>query len=168
MKATRKLLYLALFTAQSLALFLFEGLIPLPFTVPGAKLGLANVITVTALYYFPQAKDVFIIVLMRTVLASFFGGGPTVWLFSVTGGFFSLAVMALLKAGGRFSLPTVSAAGGFAHNLAQLAVAYFLLDAPGLWLYFPLLGIAGLGTGLLIGIATMGVLKKIPPWRGEK
>ena len=49
MNKTNKLVYLGLLTAQSLALFVFEGLIPMPFLAPGAKLGLANLITVIAL-----------------------------------------------------------------------------------------------------------------------
>ena len=49
MRSTKKLVYLALLTGQSLVLFLLEGLIPLPFLAPGAKLGLANIITLIAL-----------------------------------------------------------------------------------------------------------------------
>ena len=45
MTKTFKTVYLALLVAQSLALFLFEGMLPLPFLAPGAKLGLANLIT---------------------------------------------------------------------------------------------------------------------------
>ena len=57
MTKTFKTVYLALLVAQSLALFLFEGLIPLPFLAPGAKLGLANLITLIALYTLPRWQD---------------------------------------------------------------------------------------------------------------
>ena len=59
MTKTFKTVYLALLVAQSLALFLFEGLIPLPFLAPGAKLGLANLITLIALYTLPRWQDIF-------------------------------------------------------------------------------------------------------------
>ena len=57
MNPTQKIVYLALLTGQSLALFLLEGLIPLPFLAPGAKLGLANLITLIALYTLPRWQD---------------------------------------------------------------------------------------------------------------
>ena len=40
---------------------MFEGLIPLPFLAPGAKLGLSNIITVLALYTLPNLRDAFLI-----------------------------------------------------------------------------------------------------------
>ena len=57
MNHTHRLVYIALLTALSLALYLLEGLIPMPFLAPGAKLGLANLITVLALYTLPRWQD---------------------------------------------------------------------------------------------------------------
>ncbi len=73
--------YLSLLIAQSLALFLLEGLLPVPFLAPGAKLGLANIVTLIALYTLPRWQDVLLLLLVRTALASLFGGGPTVFLY---------------------------------------------------------------------------------------
>ena len=92
----RNYLHIALLTAISLVLFLVEGLIPLPFIAPGAKLGLANIVTVYALYTLGPRSCLFII-LLRTGLASFFGGGPTIFLFSLAGGLLSLTVMTALR-----------------------------------------------------------------------
>ncbi|MDY3297361.1 Gx transporter family protein, partial [Selenomonas sp.] len=50
MNNTHRLTYLSLLTAISLSLFVLEGLLPVPFLAPGAKLGLANIVTVFALY----------------------------------------------------------------------------------------------------------------------
>ena len=165
MNKTNKLVYLGLLTAQSLALFVFEGLIPMPFLAPGAKLGLANLITVIALYTLPRARDVLIVLIVRVLLATMFGGGPTIFLYSMSGALISFAAMCLLKETGWFSLLGVSAAGGFFHNLGQLLTAVLVLQTPGLWLYLPVLAAVGIATGLLIGLAahlTVRRLQRLP------
>ena len=50
MKKTNKIVYIGLLVAQALVLHIIERMIPVPFVTPGAKLGLANLITVIALY----------------------------------------------------------------------------------------------------------------------
>ncbi|MCR5758699.1 MAG: Gx transporter family protein [Selenomonas sp.] len=146
----RNHLYIALLTALSLVLFLLEGLIPLPFIAPGAKLGLANIVTVYALFSLgPRAS--LLIILLRTSLASFFGGGPTIFLYSISGGLLSLAIMTALKKTTCFSLAGISAAGGFAHHCGQLLVASFAAQTLTIFRYLPVLGPCGLITGLMIG-----------------
>ena len=161
MNKTNKLVYLGLLTAQSLALFVFEGLIPMPFLAPGAKLGLANLITVIALYTLPRARDVLIVLIVRVLLATMFGGGPTIFIYSMSGALISFTAMCALKKSGRFGILGVSAAGGFCHNLAQLTVASAVISTSGLWLYLPILGPMGLLTGLLIGWISGFTVKKL-------
>lgn len=146
----RNYLYIALLTAISLVLFLVEGLIPLPFIAPGAKLGLANIVTVCTLFLLGTRACLFIIIL-RTGLASFFGGGPVIFLYSIAGGLLSLALMRTLQKTDRFSIIGISAAGGFAHHLGQLIVAAFAADTLSLFRYLPILGPCGLITGFIIG-----------------
>lgn len=148
----REQLHLALLTSISLVLFLVEGLIPVPFIAPGAKIGLANIVTVYALYTLPRLRDTAWLIFLRTLLASFFGGGPSIFLFSIAGGMLSLLSMWLLKRTGRFSIAGVSAAGGFAHHLGQLFVAAWAADTVNLFRYLPVLGICGIITGLAIGV----------------
>ena len=146
----RNYLYIALLTAISLVLFLVEGLIPLPFIAPGAKLGLANIVTVCALFSLGPRACLFII-LLRTGLASFFGGGPVIFLYSLTGGLLSLAAMTALKKTTCFSIIGISAAGGFAHHFGQLIVAALAADTLSIFRYLPILGPCGLITGFIIG-----------------
>ena len=146
----RNYLYIALLTAISLVLFLVEGLIPLPFIAPGAKLGLANIVTVCALFSLGPRACLFII-LLRTGLASFFGGGPVIFLYSLTGGLLSLAAMTALKKTACFSIIGISAAGGFAHHFGQLIVAALAADTLSIFRYLPILGPCGLITGFIIG-----------------
>lgn len=146
----RNYLYIALLTAISLVLFLVEGLIPLPFIAPGAKLGLANIVTICALFSLGPRACLFII-LLRTGLASFFGGGPVIFLYSLTGGLLSLAAMTALKKTACFSIIGISAAGGFAHHFGQLIVAALAADTLSIFRYLPILGPCGLITGFIIG-----------------
>ncbi|MBO6203291.1 MAG: Gx transporter family protein [Selenomonas sp.] len=146
----RNYLYIALLTAISLVLFLVEGLIPLPFIAPGAKLGLANIVTICALFSLGPRACLFII-LLRTGLASFFGGGPVIFLYSLTGGLLSLAAMTALKKTTCFSIIGISAAGGFAHHFGQLIVAALAADTLSIFRYLPILGPCGLITGFIIG-----------------
>ena len=156
---THHLTYLSLLIAISLSLFVLEGLLPIPFLAPGAKLGLANIVTVFALYAC-TSRDALAVVLMRIVLASLFGGGPTVFFYSLAGGLLSLVGMAALKKTGRFSLPAVSAAGGFCHHVGQLCAAVVLTGTPSLFTYLALLGPIGLATGLATGFIAAAVRRR--------
>ena len=155
----RNYLYIALLTAISLVLFLVEGLIPLPFIAPGAKLGLANIVTICALFSLGPRACLFII-LLRTGLASFFGGGPVIFLYSLTGGLLSLAAMTALKKTACFSIIGISAAGGFAHHFGQLIVAALAADTLSIFRYLPILGPCGLITGLIIGGLSTRILNQ--------
>lgn len=72
MTNTRRMTLISIFVAQALVLHIIEGLIPVPFLTPGAKLGLANIITVISLYIF-TFKDAFLIVVIRVILATLVG-----------------------------------------------------------------------------------------------
>jgi len=85
---------------MSLILFTVEGLLPPLFLPPGAKFGLANVVTVVALYKLSEV-DALIILSARIFLAGMFAGSPTVIFFSISGGLLSLAAMILLGCVGK-------------------------------------------------------------------
>ena len=74
MSPVYRLACLSLLVTLSLSMFLLEGMLPVPFFVPGAKLGLANLVTVIALYSLPYAKDVFCMLVLRIGIASALGG----------------------------------------------------------------------------------------------
>ena len=152
---------IALLTALSLILFLLEGLLPLPLPVPGAKLGLAALVTLVALYTLPHMRDAFLVLLLRILLGSFFGGGIAPMLYSLAGGVLSFAAMALLKARTQLSIVGISAVGGFLHNMAQLLVAAAVMQTSALFYYAPVLGFVGVLTGILIGITARSILQKI-------
>lgn len=160
MNGLQRITRIALLTALSLILFILEGFLPLPLPVPGAKLGLAAIVTLIALYTM-STRDAALMLTLRIVLASAFGGGLAPMLYSLAGGAASFAAMALLKRYTQLSIVGISAAGGFLHNMAQLLVAAAVLETTALFVYAPVLGAVGILTGILIGITAQSILQKI-------
>lgn len=148
---TRQAAYCAMLTALAMIFGYVEALIPFGFGIPGVKLGLANIVIVLALYILP-ACQVFAIQLMRIVLVSFLFGNLSMMLYSLAGGMLSLVVMLLLNRRDVFSITGVSIAGGVSHNIGQLIVAALVVQTLKIMFYFPIMIMAGLITGCLIGV----------------
>ena len=151
---------IALLTALSLILFVLEGFLPLPLPVPGAKLGLAAIVTLIALCILPM-RGAALVLTLRILLASALGGGLAPMLYSLAGGAASFAAMALLKKNTQLSIVSISAAGGFLHNMAQLLVAAAVMQTTALFSYAPVLGFVGILTGIGIGMSAQIILQKI-------
>lgn len=155
-----KAAYFGVFTALALIFSYVEMLIPIHFGVPGIKLGLANLMIVIMLYK-SGVKDALLLSIVRIVLSGFLFGNLFAILYSLAGGVLSLAVMAALKKRESFSVMGVSIAGGVSHNIGQLAVAMAVVETYRVGYYLPVLLIAGMVTGMLIGIVSNEVLKRI-------
>lgn len=108
---TRELTLCAVLAALALALSYMESFFPLALIVPlpGVKLGLANIVTLYALYAigFPSALA---ILLVRCTLGALFAGNASALLFSLLGGLSALLVMALLSGAKKLSIFGVSIA----------------------------------------------------------
>ena len=148
------------FTALALIFSYVELLIPVNFGIPGAKLGLANLVIVIVLYK-TDWKEALLLSVVRIILAGFLFGNLFGILYSLAGGILSLAVMALLKRTGAFSVIGVSMAGGVSHNVGQLIMAMLVVETYAVDYYLPVLLIAGLITGTVIGIAGREMLKRL-------
>lgn len=149
---TKKLVLSAIFVAAALALSYTERLIPLNLVVPlpGVKLGLANIVTMLALYTMGLGQGLAIL-LLRCVLGSVFGGGISGLAMSLTGGVLAYGVMALARRCPLFSIYGVSLLGAAAHNVGQvLAAAVMMGSVYTLW-YLPFLLLAGLVMGTVTG-----------------
>lgn len=153
----------ALLVALALALSYMERFIPLGLVipVPGVKLGLANLVTLVALYRLPKAQTA-VILLLRCVLGSLFGGGITALAFSLAGGFLALGVMLLASKAPFFSIYGVSALGAAAHGAGQIAAAMAVLASPYVLAYLPFLLLTGLACGLLTATVAARVLRLLP------
>lgn len=155
-----KVAYFGVFTTLALIFSYVETLIPIRFGIPGVKLGLANLIIVIALYRM-KLSEAYLLSIVRVLLAGFIFGNYFSIIYSLAGGLLSLTVMALLRKKGGFSVIGVSIAGGVFHNIGQLIIASVIVETFSVMYYVPVLLIAGLVTGLLIGIASDGMLKRL-------
>lgn len=156
--------YFGMFTALALIFSYVETLIPISFGIPGVKLGLANLVIVTALYTM-KLREVYLLAVVRVLLSGFLFGNYFSILYSLAGGVFSITVMAFLSRGKRwkesFSVLGVSVAGGVFHNIGQLLVAMAVVETFHVAYYIPVLLVAGAVTGLLIGMIVREVLKRL-------
>ena len=153
----------AVLTALALALSYTEQFIPLQLAIPlpGIKLGLANIVTLAALYLL-RTKYAFRILLARCFFGSVFGGGITALCFSLLGGCLALGVMALAKKLPFLSIYGVSILGAAAHNVGQILAAMGLMHSIYIGAYLPYLLIVAVFTGPLTGAACAGVLRVLP------
>lgn len=162
MSKTKRLTLCAILIALAMALSYTERFIPLQMLVPlpGVKLGLANIVTLMALYLMGPGAA-FAILIPRCVFGAVFGGGITGLAFSLTGGILAMGVMALAKKCPVFSVYGVSILGAAAHNVGQILAAMVLMNSVYIGAYLPyLLGVA-LFTGFATGAAVAGVLRAI-------
>jgi len=148
----KRIAFCGVLLSAALAVSYIETLIP-PFlpSIPGIKLGLANIVTLYLLYC-RSAKIAFVVGVLRVILAGLMFSGLWTMLYSLSGMLVSFAAMVLLKKASKFSVIGVSIAGGVAHNMAQLAVAVLTLGNVGLFYYYPMLIIFGMLCGALIGV----------------
>ena len=152
--------YFGVFTALALMFSYIETMIPIQFGGPGIKLGFANIMIVIMLYK-GSAKEALLLSIVRIMLSGFLFGNLSSILYSIAGGVLSLGIMTLLKKQGGFSVIGVSVAGGVSHNVGQLIVAMMVVETYQVGYYFPVLLVAGVLTGLGIGVVSQEILKRI-------
>lgn len=155
-----KVAYFGVFMALALIFSYVEALVPIPMGIPGIKLGLANLIIVVALYKV-RIGETYILSVGRILLSGLLFGSMFSILYSMAGGVLSLTTMYFLKKTGKFSVMGVSLAGGVFHNLGQLIMAAIVLESSSIFYYFPILLIAGMLTGLLIGVIANESIKRL-------
>ena len=126
----RKLTHMAVLTAVALTIFVLEAqLPPLVPMIPGVKLGLANVVTVYAIFALGSGPAAMIL-LARVVLGSLFAGGSTIF-YSLAGGVCCFLAMALLRlVMTEKQMWACSALGAAAHNIGQIALALLGVEQP--------------------------------------
>ena len=160
MKATQKLTLIGVSIAAAMVLSYVETLIPVPFAVPGIKLGLANTVALFLLFRLDW-KAAGLVSLIRVLLSGLLFGNAASLAYSAAGAALSLVVMALLKKTGAFSPVGISVSGAVAHNVGQILMAVALLGTDQILWWLPALAVSGIVTGLAIGAAGAVLIKKI-------
>ncbi|MDD4111437.1 MAG: Gx transporter family protein [Herbinix sp.] len=159
MKSKKIALY-GLFIALAFIFSYIESLFPIPFPVPGIKLGLANLVIIIAIYGI-GVKEAFVLSMVRILLVGFTFRDPSTLIFSFAGGVLSWLTMVIFKKLKLFSMVGVSIIGGIAHNVGQIIVAIIYVSNTSLIYYLPFLMIAGVVSGTLIGILGALILQRL-------
>ena len=146
--------------AVAIVLSFVESQIPTFIALPGVKLGLANIAIMFTLYKL-GVSEAFIVSIIRALTVFLIFGGIVALIYTLCGAIFSLVIMCLLRKLSPFSEVGVSVAGGVSHNIAQVAVAFFMLDASAILLYLPVLLFSGTVAGVVIGIVSGILIRRI-------
>ena len=157
---TKKIALLGISLSLAMILSFVESLIPPLVAVPGIKIGLANLVVVFLLYQ-AGVKYAASVSLVRVILSSMLFGNLQVLVFSFAGAFLSIVGMAIMKKTNLFSIITVSVCGGILHNIGQIIVAAVWTSTPEIMYYLPVLLVSGTAAGILIGIVSGIVVKKL-------
>ena len=148
----KRLTVCAILTAMACTLFWIELQIPAPIPIPGIKLGLANLVTLFAMFAIGPA-DASLILLLRILLGGLIGGNPMAVAYSLAGGMLCYLVMLILrKKLGEKQIWVAGVLGAVAHNIGQILVALAVTQMPELLVYFPVLLVSGMVTGLFTGL----------------
>jgi heptaprenyl diphosphate synthase len=159
----KRIAYLGISVALALILSFIEA--RLSFFIPiygayGIKVGLANLVIAAVLYFYGPFEAMTVTVLRVLIIGFLFGNMFSI-VYSMSGAAASLIAMALLKRTRAFGIIGVSALGGVVHNVAQVIAAVLILEGfPWRW-YLPVLMLAGLAAGILVGLADRIVLPRI-------
>ncbi|MCH5200494.1 MAG: Gx transporter family protein [Oscillospiraceae bacterium] len=157
----KRIAELALLTALALIIFVVELQIPSLTPIPGIKLGLANIITVFAVYRY-RAGEAALVLLARIILGSLFSGNMTAIMYSLAGGALCLLGMLLLKR----VIPLkhmwlCSVFGAVLHNVGQTAVACAVTGTVQILWYLPALMLSGCVAGAFTGLCAQLVVSRL-------
>lgn len=157
-----KLTELALLTAVSLIIFIIELRIPNLAPIPGVKLGLANIITVYAIFRYTPSETA-MIVIVRLLLGAVFAGTPVTLIYSAAGAFFCLLGMLSVKS----FIPKnfiwlCSMLGAVFHNIGQTCAAFLVMQTPAVIIsYLPVLLFSGCVAGLFTGLCAQMLVNRL-------
>ena len=162
---TKRLTFLAVLTAAALGIFIIEAQIPPLAPIPGIKLGLANVITLWALYAL-GARDAGLVLAARILLGALFAGSATALLYSAAGGALCFGLQLLLKrAAGEKNIWALGVLGAVAHNAGQLVCAAAVTGSAAVFAYAPVLTASACATGLFTGLIANTLYTKLKDTR---
>ena len=157
---TRKITLMALLTAIALTIFMIEAQIPALVPIPGIKLGLANIVTVFAVFAL-GSKEAAMILFARIFLGAIFAGNFSTILYSGAGGLLAILVtIGLRRILTVKQLWVAGALGAIAHSVGQMATAVAVTATLGLLAYLPVMIICSIITGVFTGLCAQLLLNR--------
>ena len=154
-----RITYIAVLGALAVVFGYIESLFPLPIGIPGIKLGISNIVILFALIKMNKS-DAFFVLIIKVLVCALLFSGMTAFFYSLAGGLLSFAAMILAF---RLGLSEIGAsmAGGVFHNIGQILAACVILRSFGAIYYLPVLLIAGLIVGGIVGILCKTVILRL-------
>lgn len=140
----------------------FESTLPILNLIPGGKLGIANVVTLIAMYLFGGTYAIFVSSL-RTIVSCMLYGGLNAFMYSFSGAVVSCIFMIITKniLKDKVSPIGVSVVGAVSSNITQVAVAWLVLRSSSLLWYLGALILIGVVSGTALGYIAKETLKRI-------
>lgn len=162
----RKIARLGLLTAIALAIHFLEAKLPPPVPIPGVRLGLANIVTVFAVFAL-RAKAGAQVLFARIFLGCVFGGNFGAILYAGAGGLLAiLTTIALRPVLTRKQLWVAGSLGAAAHSVGQMIVAAAVTGTPTVLIYLPVLLICSVVTGIFTGLCAQFLVNRGGvPWK---
>ena len=162
---TRKLTLLGLLSAIALTIFMVEAQIPALVPIPGVKMGLANIVTVFAVFALGP-KEGAAVLFVRVFLGAVFAGNFSTIFYSAAGGACAIGVTILLrKILTQKQLWVAGCLGAIAHSIGQMAVAILLTSTPGLIVYLPVMTVISIITGCFTGLCAQFLVNRGSLWK---
>ena len=161
----KKMTLLALLSAIALTIFMVEAQIPALVPIPGVKLGLANIVTVFAVFAL-GAKEGVIVLFIRIFLGAVFAGNFSTILYSAAGGACAIGVTILLrKILTKKQLWVAGCLGAIAHSIGQMTMAILLTGTPSLAVYLPVMIAVSIVTGVFTGLCAQFLVNRGNLWK---
>ncbi len=153
----RQITSIGIMAAVGIVFGYIEFLLPLPIGIPGVKIGLSNIVTLISLFLLGIPESICIL-LIRVGLSGLLFGNTFALLYSAAGALVSFCAMIIIKCTKRFTCVGISVIGGIMHNMGQLFVAAIVVKQIKIVYYLPVLFVAGLITGTIIGIVSAQII----------
>lgn len=153
---SKKLAHISVLSALAIIFGYIESLFPAA-PIPGIKLGISNIVILFAIYRLDKSSA-FLIMLVKVLVSSLLFSGLNVFIYSLSGGIFSILAMLMSKK--VFSQIGVSMVGGVFHNLGQLLIAALMMQTNAVFVYVPHLLISGVVVGFVTGCVCRIILER--------
>lgn len=157
---TKRIALLGLLTAIALTIFMIEAQIPPVVPIPGVKLGLANIVTVFAVFALGGGDGIAVLT-CRVFLGAVFAGNFSSIFYSAAGGLLAILVtIGMKRVLTTKQLWAAGCLGAIAHSIGQMAVAVLITGTPGVLIYLPVLIVISVFTGLFTGLCAQFLVNR--------
>lgn len=150
--STRKIVFLSVMISMSIALSIVESSISIFFfTIPGMKIGLANIATMVVVFSLGRKSGLLVAFLRIFLVGLIYSGLFTApfWI-SLSGGTLAVLVLIALK-DTKLSIYTISVISALMHMIGQIAAAIVVVNTPTLIYYLPYMILISIPAGIITG-----------------